>query len=202
MAGGEARPGGTTRRPGANGRAVARGPDRRARGPRLGRLGADVVVLGIDPGTRILGYGAIVVGRARSRFVTAGVVKPPAGLALAARLARISAELDGLLTELRPDVVAIERAFGGRNVQSALRLGEARGIAIAAAARVAAEVVELTPAEAKRAVVGSGAADKEQVAAMVMRHLDLEDPGGPRDATDALAVALAHVLTDRATLVE
>ncbi|MEO0652456.1 MAG: crossover junction endodeoxyribonuclease RuvC [Planctomycetota bacterium] len=159
-------------------------------------------MLGIDPGTRVLGYGAIAVGRARSRFIRAGVLQPPSRLDLPARLARISVELDALFAEVRPNVVAIERAFGGRNVQSALRLGEARGVAIAAAARVSAEVAELTPAEAKRAVVGSGAADKEQVAAMVLRHLGLADPGGPRDATDALAIALAHVLTDRATLVD
>jgi crossover junction endodeoxyribonuclease RuvC len=73
-------------------------------------------------------------------------------------------------------------------------------VALASAARIGAPVVELTPAEAKRAVVGTGGADKEQVAAMVLRLLGLRDPGGPRDATDALAVALAHVLRDRATL--
>ncbi|MHC4261409.1 MAG: crossover junction endodeoxyribonuclease RuvC [Planctomycetota bacterium] len=162
-----------------------------------GSLAPGALVVGIDPGTRVLGYGAVRVEPRGAKFVTAGVFQPPASLALPERLARIAIGLDELMAELRPTVVAVERAFGGKNVQSALRLGEARGVALAAAARVDARVVELAPAEAKRMVVGSGAADKEQVAAMVLRQLGLTDPGGPRDATDALAVALAHVLADR-----
>lgn len=154
------------------------------------------VVLGIDPGTRVLGYGAIRLGARHPELVTAGVVRPPRDLALLDRLARIALNLDRICEELEPDVVVVERAFGGKNVQSALRLGEARGVALAAAARTGAMVVELTPAEAKRAVCGHGGADKEQVAAMVLRMLGLADPGGPRDATDALAVALAHVMLD------
>ncbi|WP_419192195.1 crossover junction endodeoxyribonuclease RuvC [Engelhardtia mirabilis] len=151
-------------------------------------------VLGIDPGTRVMGYGAVTACLPVPVFVRAGVIQPRKTNDLPGRLAVIAIELEALLEELHPSVVVVERAFTGRNVQSALRLGEARGVAIACAARSGAMVVEITPAAAKRAVAGSGSADKDQVAAMVMRMLGLVDPGGPRDATDALAMALAHAL--------
>lgn len=151
-------------------------------------------VLGIDPGTRVLGYGAVSARSPNPRFVAAGVIRTPRGASLPERLGSVAHELDALFAELHPSIVVVESAFTGRNVQSALRLGEARGVAMACAVRSGAQVVELSPAAAKRSVTGSGCADKEQVAAMVLRLLGLTDPGGPRDATDALALALAHAL--------
>jgi crossover junction endodeoxyribonuclease RuvC len=164
-------------------------------GPQIrSALALGTVVLGIDPGSVVLGYGALVIGSAGPRLHAAGLLRPGARRSQPDRLARIQVELERLLAELAPAVVVVERAFTGRNVHSALRLGEARGVVLAAAARSGAQLVEVAPAEAKRAVVGSGSADKEQVARMVLQLLGLRDPGGPRDATDALALALGHVL--------
>lgn len=151
------------------------------------------IVLGIDPGTRVLGYGAIVIAPDGPRLLTAGTIRPKASGNAPARLAEIARELPELLRRCRPTHVVVERAFAAINVQSALRIGESRGVALACAAQAGAEVLELSPAAARRSVVGSGAASKEQVAAMVARHLRLPGLELPLDATDALALALAHI---------
>ena len=151
------------------------------------------IVLGIDPGTRVLGYGAIVVATDGPRLVACGVIRPAARATIAARLARLQTELEELLRHLRPSVVAVESAFSSRNAKSALRLGEARGIVLAAAARAGLAVAEVAPAAAKKAVIGHGNGSKEQVARMVATILKAKPFGLARDATDALAVALAHV---------
>jgi crossover junction endodeoxyribonuclease RuvC len=105
----------------------------------------------------------------------------------------VQGELEELFRRLRPSVVAVESAFHARNARSALRLGEARGIVLAAAARAGLAVAEVAPAAAKKAVIGHGAASKDQVASMVATILGTAPFGVARDATDALAVALAHV---------
>lgn len=150
------------------------------------------VILGIDPGTRVLGYGAIVLAPDGPRLLLAGVIAPRAGAALAERLAEIAAELPRVLSRCRPAWVSIERAFSAVNVQSAFRIGESRGVVLACAAQHGARVAEYSPAQAKKAVIGSGAASKQQVAAMVPRLLGASLDGLPHDATDALALALAH----------
>lgn len=155
------------------------------------------IVLGLDPGTRVAGFGALVVAPDALRLLACGVIAPRRRQPVAARLAHILDELEQVLAKLRPGVIVIESAFSARNVHSALRLGEARGMMLAVAARSGASVVELAPAAAKRAVVGHGAGSKEQVAAMVKRMLGREDFDLPLDATDALALALAHVLRSR-----
>ncbi len=148
-------------------------------------------VLGIDPGTRVLGYGLVCGSAHAPRLVEAGVLRTRAQLDLAARLHHLLTGLEELIAELRPDVVVVERAFAGRNVQSALRLGECRGLALALAARAGARVEELSPAQAKRSLVGSGAATKGEVARMVGARLGIDTAAGGLDATDALALALA-----------
>jgi crossover junction endodeoxyribonuclease RuvC len=153
--------------------------------------GAGTVVLGIDPGTRVLGYGAVAGSAHAPRLVEAGVVRARANASLADRLSCLLAGIELLVAELRPEVVVVERAFAGRNIQSALRLGESRGLALAVAARAGARVAELSPAQAKRALVGHGAASKAEVARMVGARLDLKDAADALDATDALALALA-----------
>jgi crossover junction endodeoxyribonuclease RuvC len=155
------------------------------------------IVLGIDPGTRVVGYGAVVARPRGARLFGAGVLRPRASLDVPARLAVILGEFEELLAEVRPDVVVVEQAFASRNLQSALRIGEGRGIILAAAARSGARIVQFAPAVAKKALVGHGAADKTQVAAMVAAALGLAEAPGPLDATDALALALAHVLRAR-----
>jgi crossover junction endodeoxyribonuclease RuvC len=155
------------------------------------------IVLGIDPGTRIVGYGAVVARERGPRLFGAGVLKPEAGLDVPARLGAILREFEALLEEVRPDVVVVEQAFASRNLQSALRIGEGRGVILAAAARFGARIVQFPPAVAKKALVGNGAAHKTQVAAMVAAALGLTQVPEPLDATDALALALAHVTRAR-----
>jgi crossover junction endodeoxyribonuclease RuvC len=153
----------------------------------------EALVLGIDPGTRVVGYGAVEVTAAGPRCVSAGVLKPRLTLSVPERLGQIGAGLERLLHELQPGVVVIEEAFAARNIQSALRIGEGRGVALACAARLGAKIVQVPPAVAKKALVGHGAADKTQVAAMVARVLCLQRPPEPLDVTDALALALTYV---------
>ncbi|MBK7642900.1 MAG: crossover junction endodeoxyribonuclease RuvC [Planctomycetes bacterium] len=142
----------------------------------------------------MVGYGAIVARESGPRLFGAGVLRPPPKLAVPERLGAILREFETLLAEVRPDVVVVEQAFASRNVQSALRIGEGRGVILAAAARFGSAIVQFPPAVAKKALVGNGAADKTQVAAMVAAALGLTEVPEPLDATDALALALAHVL--------
>jgi crossover junction endodeoxyribonuclease RuvC len=149
------------------------------------------IVLGIDPGTRMLGYGALVLAPGGPRFLACGVIQPAARAAVPARLAEIQAGIERLIAALRPGVLAIERAFHSKNAQSAFRIGEARGVVLAAAARAGIEILELAPASAKKAVLGHGAASKEQVARMIAQLLGTGPLDVPSDATDALALAFA-----------
>ncbi|MCZ6598466.1 MAG: crossover junction endodeoxyribonuclease RuvC [Planctomycetota bacterium] len=161
---------------------------------RIARASAEEpIVLGVDPGTRVVGYGAVAAARRGPRYLACGVIRAPAKLPVPERLARIRRALDELLAELRPNVVVVESVFAGRNVRSALRIGEGRGLALAAAAERGCEVVEYAPAVAKKALVGNGAASKHQVRAMVRVVLRLEEDPGSDDATDALALAIAYV---------
>lgn len=150
-------------------------------------------MLGIDPGTRVMGYGALVVAPAGPRFLACGVLRPKARAAVPARLGELQGALEELLAKLRPGVLALERAFHSKNVQSAFRIGEARGVALAAAARAGVEVLELAPAVAKKAVLGHGGASKQQVARMIGHLLGTGPLAVPSDATDALALAFACV---------
>lgn len=154
------------------------------------------IVVGVDPGTRVLGYGAVVDVRGELRLLAAGTVRP-AGDEPPARLADLRRELDALLARLRPTVVAVESAYSATNVQSALRLGEARGVVLSSAAAFGAEVVQYAPAVAKKSLLGNGNASKDQVAAMVATLLGLDEPPRPLDVTDALSLALAYLQRGR-----
>jgi len=151
------------------------------------------VVLGIDPGTLIVGYGAVAQTAAGLRLVAAGELRQPSTRAVPERLAGLRADLDELLQRLDPDVVVVEEAFANKNIQSALRIGEGRGVVLSSAAAIGAEVVQLSPASARKRVVGNGAADKTQVAKMVAAILGVEKIPGTLDVSDALALALAHI---------
>lgn len=152
----------------------------------------DRIVLGVDPGTRVVGYGAIGVSPRGPILLAAGAIRTPAHASVAERLAVVRRELDRVIAELKPGVVVVEAAFASRNVRSALRIGEGRGVALACAAVAGIAVEELAPAAAKKSLVGNGMAHKTQVAAMVARSLGLDRPPEPLDATDALALALTH----------
>jgi len=147
-------------------------------------------ILGIDPGTRITGWGLVELEGSRSRLVACGAIRTK-GPDMDGRLLEIHTGLVRVLAESSPGVVALERPFLGKNPSAALAVGMARGVAVLAAAQAGLRVRELTPAMVKKAVVGNGNAAKEQVAAMVRVLLGVRDLPGPADVTDALAVALA-----------
>ena len=150
-------------------------------------------IFGIDPGSERTGYGCVETDGRRPQLIACGAIAAPAGDSFPNRLARIHAELSSLLATCRPDCVAIENLFHAMNVRSALKLGHARGVAMLAAVEAGCEVVEYTPAEIKRAVVGYGRAEKQQVGQMVKLLLGLSAAPSPHDAADALAVAICHL---------
>jgi crossover junction endodeoxyribonuclease RuvC len=152
-----------------------------------------VRIFGIDPGSERTGYGCVESDGRRHHLVACGAIAAPPGDTFPKRLARIHAELSALLTECRPDCVAIENIFYATNVRSALKLGHARGVAMLAAVEAGCDVVEYTPAEIKRAVVGYGRAEKPQIGQMVKLLLGLAAAPSPHDAADALAVAICHL---------
>ena len=150
-------------------------------------------VFGIDPGSDRTGYGCIDSDGRRHQLVLCGAVRAGVGATFPDRLSIIYRELTALLAEHRPECVAIENIFHAVNARSALKLGHARGVAMLAATEAGVTVVEYTPAEIKRAVVGYGRAEKSQVAQMVKMLLGLDTIPKPHDAADALAVAICHL---------
>ena len=157
-------------------------------------------IFGIDPGSERTGYGCIESAGTRHRLVICGSLSAPARATFPEKLQIIHAGLKSLLERHRPECVAIEDIFYARNVRSALRLGHARGVAILAASQLGLRVVEYSPAEIKRAVVGYGRAEKPQVQEMIKLLLGLEAKPSPHDVADALAVAVCHIHTTSSSL--
>lgn len=149
-------------------------------------------VIGIDPGTRALGWGVVDRQGTRRLHVAHGVVTPPKQGTLADRLLYIDEELQSVLAELEPDASAVESIFYAKDPQSAAKLGHARGVVLLALRRAGLSVYEYPPARVKRTVVGRGRADKRQVAHIVAATFGLARPP-PSDAADALAVALTCI---------
>ena len=149
-----------------------------------------VITLGIDPGTAICGFGVVALEAGSVRMVDAGCIRTPSNATDGERLRQLHESLRGLVAEHRPERIGIERLFFQRNVQTAMAVGQARGVALLVAAEAGVPIDEPTPNEVKQAVCGNGAADKAQVAAMVERLLGVRLAGVPDDATDALAVAI------------
>jgi crossover junction endodeoxyribonuclease RuvC len=152
-----------------------------------------VRIFGIDPGSDRTGYGCVETDGSRHRIVLSGAITTPALATFPEKLFAIHTRLATLIADCRPDCVAIENLFHAANVRSALKLGHARGVAMLAAVEAGVAVVEYTPAEIKRAVVGYGRAEKHQVQHMVKLILGLAAVPSPHDAADALAVAICHV---------
>jgi crossover junction endodeoxyribonuclease RuvC len=150
------------------------------------------VILGIDPGTLVTGYGVVELRRGRLSLVASGMVRNGSGRAMAARLKNIHESLLEVISKFRPDEVAVETAFCGKNAQSALKLGQARGVAILAAVSGGLPLAEYSPREVKKAVVGNGNASKQQVQYMIRSFLGMTGAPLPFDVTDALAVAICH----------
>jgi len=158
---------------------------------------AERFILGIDPGTRLMGYGVLrCVGR-KAELVAMGVVDMRKTVDPYLRLGQIFSRVTGIIDAYKPDELAIEAQFYGKNVQSMLRLGRAQGVAIAAAIERDVPITEYEPRKIKVAVTGNGAASKEQVAGMLQRllRIDERDRHPDRmDATDALAAAYCHFI--------
>jgi crossover junction endodeoxyribonuclease RuvC len=148
-----------------------------------------VIVLGIDPGTAALGYGIVERARGHLREIDHGCLETSPDLTLPERLLAIHTLVDELIALHQPDIVAVERLFFSKNVQTAFAVGQARGVVLLAAAQHGAPVREATPNEVKSAITGYGAADKEQVSRMVQLVLGMSERPRPDDAADALAVA-------------
>jgi crossover junction endodeoxyribonuclease RuvC len=150
-------------------------------------------IFGIDPGSERTGYGCVETDGSRHRLIVCGALAAPAKSSFPERLHVIHAGLSALLQECRPDCVAIENIFHAKNVRSALKLGHARGVALLAASSAGVPIAEYSPAEIKRAVVGFGRAEKQQVGQMVKLLLGLEAAPSPHDAADAVAIAICHI---------
>jgi crossover junction endodeoxyribonuclease RuvC len=152
-------------------------------------------ILGLDPGSLVTGYAVIECCGAETRYVASGGVRTSAG-SLPQRLQEIFSNVSRLVLEFRPDEIAIERIFVHRNASSALKLGQARGAALCGTFALQLPVYEYAPREVKLAVVGTGAAQKEQVQLMVRQLLQLTQTLGA-DAADAVAIAMCHAHTRR-----
>ncbi len=149
-------------------------------------------ILGIDPGSGSTGYGIIDTDGLKHKAVLYGAISPGARRPFPQRLHQIHADLTNILATEPADVMAIENVFHAANVQSALKLGHARGVALLVAAERGMDVFEYSALEIKRAVVGYGRAEKTQIQKMVRMLLDLPEIPSPDDAADALAVAICH----------
>lgn len=155
-------------------------------------------VLGVDPGTAATGYGVVVEGDGGAvSLVECGVIRTDAADPLATRLREISEGLTDVLERHRPDIVAVESVFYGKNVKTTVLLGHTRGAILLTVATHGSEVVDYSPAEIKNAMVGTGNATKEQVQFMVKKLLRLKEVPSPNDAADGVAVALCHLNTGR-----
>jgi crossover junction endodeoxyribonuclease RuvC len=147
-------------------------------------------IIGIDPGTGILGFGVIDAGIGKTKLVTAGVIRTPAHTPLPERLGEIYDGLSQIIAETKPDVMAIEKLFFAQNVTTAMSVSHARGVAMLTAHQASMEIQEYTPLQIKQTMTGYGKATKKQVQEMVRIQLGLKEVPKPDDCADALAAAI------------
>lgn len=158
----------------------------------MGKVSKEKIILGLDPGTTIMGYGLISVKGSAIGLIQYGVIHLDKYTGHELKLKKIFERVLSLVDEYHPDEVALEAPFFGKNVQSMLKLGRAQGVAMAAALYREVPIVEYAPKKVKQSVTGNGNASKEQVAKMLMTLLHIKEVPKLLDATDALAVALCH----------
>ena len=157
--------------------------------------GKIVRVIGVDPGAESLGYGIVDTDGQKHGLIVCGAVQSSRRISFASRLLNIERELSSLIEKYQPQVCSIEESFYAVNVKTAIKLGHVRGVAMVAAARAGLSIYEYPPATIKGALVGTGRAEKEQVAEMVRILLRLATVPTPHDASDALAAAICHIHT-------
>ncbi len=160
-------------------------------------MSTDRIILGIDPGTIIMGYGLIHVKNSKPQLISSGIIKLEKLDDHALRLLKIFERTIGIIEEYNPDELAIEAPFFGKNVQSMLKLGRAQGVAIAAALSKKIPITEYSPKKIKMAITGNGNASKEQVSAMLQQLLNFKNKNEHLDATDALGAAMCHFFQNK-----
>ena len=152
-------------------------------------------ILGIDPGTGILGFGVIDVTKGnKTKLVTGGVITTPAHTALPERLSEIYDGLKEIIAETNPQIMSIEKLFFAQNVTTAMSVSHARGVAMLVGHQAGLEIAEYTPLQIKQTLTGYGRAGKKQMQEMVRMHLGLKEIPKPDDAADALAAAITYIL--------
>lgn len=154
-----------------------------------------MIVLGIDPGYALMGWGVVEAEGSRMKLINYGCIETKAGVPMQTRLRTLQLGIRDLLNIYKPDDVAFEELFFARNVTTALMVGAARGAAIIAAAEYTSNLYEYTPMQIKQAITGYGKADKKQIQQMVKLLLKLEEIPKPDDAADAIACAITHCQT-------
>ncbi len=156
-------------------------------------MAGPVVVLGLDPGSQVTGYGVVRESSGRAELLAVGTIRTPSGGDMAARLGVIYSRVAELIAAHGPVEAAIESVFVAKNSASAIKLGQARGAAMAACAVAGLSVAGYPPTQVKKSLVGVGRAEKQQVAFMVAQILGVKKPDWALDASDALAVAICHL---------
>jgi len=154
-------------------------------------------ILGVDPGTGILGFGIVEAEKGKAALVDAGVIRTPVREDDAVRLQTIYDELTDIITQTKPRAMAVEKLFFARNVTTAITVAQARGVILLCGKQAGLEIFEYTPLQIKMALTGYGRADKKQMQEMVRIVLQLAEVPKPDDAADALAAALTHAQTVR-----
>lgn len=151
-----------------------------------------MVILGVDPGTAICGYGLVKKENYRFKLIDYGVITTPANMSLADRLVRVYDGVTTLIEEYKPEEMAVEELFFNNNAKTALSVGHARGVVLLAGAHKGIPIYEYTPLQVKQGIVGYGRADKQQIQFMVKTMLNMAVIPKPDDAADALAIAICH----------
>ncbi len=161
-----------------------------------------MLILGIDPGLAIVGWGVLDFNNSRFRTVAYGSIQTPAGMETSRRLLGIYRELNGIIEKYHPEQMAIEELFFTKNITTGIRVAEARGVVLLCGEKAGIPLSEYTPMQVKQAVAGYGLADKNQVIQMVTRILNLPAPPKPDDTADALAIAICHAHSGCSRLAE
>lgn len=151
-----------------------------------------MIILGIDPGLAIVGWGIIESGGGKIRPIAYGSITTPAHTDIEARLLMIQNDLEELIKKYKPDEMAVEELFFNTNITTGIAVAEARGVIICTAHKLGVKISEYTPLQVKQAVVGYGKAEKRQVISMVTTILNLPKPPKPDDVADAVAIAICH----------
>jgi crossover junction endodeoxyribonuclease RuvC len=154
-------------------------------------------ILGIDPGTGILGFGVIQINKGKSQLVDAGVIRTPVKEDDAVRLLTIYEELTDIIAANKPEIMSVEKLFFARNVTTAMTVAQARGVVLLCGMQAGMTIFEYTPMQIKQAITGYGKADKKQMQEMVRIHLNLSETPKPDDCADAIAAALTHAQSAR-----